>query len=174
VIYAIQVVKAIAPTVSLTGAPTSAYYQSTFTMVAASNSSSIPTITAAPSTVCTINDNVVTMVNGTGTCTLTAKWAANAPYSAATATQKTTAEKVASGLTWATPAPITYGAKLSATQLDATADVAGKFVYSPAAGSKPKVPTPPATCDTLKVTFTPTQTADYTKQTATVCLTVNP
>ena len=174
VIDSIPVVRAIAPTVSFAGAPSTAVYQSTFTVVATSNSGVAPTITAAPSTVCTMNGDVVTMASGTGTCTLTAKWAANAPYSTATATQKTAAEKLDSGLAWATPAPITYGTKLSATQLDATASVAGKFGYSPAAGTKPAVPTPPATCDTLKVTFTPTQTADYTKETATVCMVVIP
>jgi hypothetical protein len=35
------------------------------------------------------------------------------------------------------------------------------------------VPTPPATCDTLKVTFTPSS-KDYEKATASVCLVVNP
>jgi hypothetical protein len=174
VVMQTKVAAAIAPTVSFTGAPTSAYYQSTFTVVATTNASTTPTITAAPSTVCTVSGTTVTMISGTGTCTVTAKWAADYVYKAATATQKTIAEKVASGLTWATPAPITHGTLLSSTQLDATANVPGTFVYSPALGTEPKVPTPPATCDTLKVTFTPAQTADYTKQTATVCLTVNP
>jgi hypothetical protein len=169
-----KVAAAVAPTVSFTGAPASAYYQSTFTVVATTNASTTPTITAAPSTVCTISGTTVTMISGTGTCTVTAKWAADYVYKAATATQKTIAEKVASGLTWATPAPITHGTLLSGTQLDATANVAGTFVYTPAAGTVPKVPVAPATCDTLKVTFTPTQTADYTKQTASVCLVVNP
>ena len=77
-------------------------------------------------------------------------------------------------MTWATPAPITYGTKLSATQLNATANVAGRFVYTPKSGTKPAVPTPPATCDTLSVTFTPTLSSDYTTATATVCLVVNP
>jgi len=133
------------------------------------NASTTPTITAAPNTVCTISGNVVTMVNGTGTCTLTAAWAADDKYKAATATQKTIAAKASSGLAWNTPAPITYGTLLSSVQLDATANVAGTFVYSPAAGTKPKV----SSCDTLKVTFTPSLATDYTKQTATVCLVVN-
>jgi len=174
VVMQTKVAAAVAPTVSFTGAPASAYYQSTFTVVATTNASTTPTITAAPSTVCTISGTTVTMISGTGTCTVTAKWAADYVYKAATATQKTIAEKVASGLTWATPAPITHGTLLSGTQLDATANVAGTFVYTPAAGTVPKVPVAPATCDTLKVTFTPTQTADYTKQTASVCLVVNP
>jgi hypothetical protein len=38
-------------------------------------------------------------------------------------------------ITWATPADLVYGTALSATQLNATASVAGTFVYSPAAGT---------------------------------------
>ena len=70
-------------------------------------------------------------------------------------------------ITWATPAPITAGTVLSATQLDATASVPGTFVYSPAAGTTPAVGT-----DVLSTTFTPTDTTDYNTATATVSLTV--
>ena len=38
-------------------------------------------------------------------------------------------------ITWSTPADITYGTALSATQLNATASVPGTFVYTPAAGT---------------------------------------
>ena len=37
-------------------------------------------------------------------------------------------------ITWANPAPIVYGTPLSATQLNATASVAGTFVYDPPGG----------------------------------------
>jgi MBG domain/MBG domain (YGX type)/Abnormal spindle-like microcephaly-assoc'd, ASPM-SPD-2-Hydin/Bacterial Ig-like domain (group 2)/Galactose oxidase, central domain len=70
-------------------------------------------------------------------------------------------------ITWATPAPITSGTQLSGTQLNATASVPGTFVYSPLAGTAPAVGT-----DTLSVTFTPNDTADYTTATTTVLLTV--
>ncbi|MGA9527974.1 MAG: Ig-like domain repeat protein [Terriglobales bacterium] len=169
-----QIAAPIAPTVSFTGAPASAPYESSFTVTATTNASTTAAISAAPSTVCYISGDTVTMLSGTGTCTLTATWAADDVYSSAKATQKTVAAKLSSGLAWATPAPITYGTKLSSTQLDATASVPGSFVYSPAAGTEPKVPVSPATCDTLKVTFTPTQSTYYEKQTATVCLVVNP
>ena len=53
-------------------------------------------------------------------------------------------------------------------QLDAPASVAGKFVYSPAAG---KVLT--AGTQTLSVTFTPTDHVDYSSATDTVTLVVN-
>jgi len=70
-------------------------------------------------------------------------------------------------ITWPMPAAITHGTMLSSTQLDATASVPGTLVYSPAAGT-----TPAAGTDTLSVTFTPTDTADYSTATATVTLAV--
>jgi hypothetical protein len=71
-------------------------------------------------------------------------------------------------ITWTTPAAIAYGTPLSTTQLDATTTVAGTFVYSPIAGAVPG-----AGAQTLSLTFTPTDTADYTTATASVTLTVN-
>jgi hypothetical protein len=162
----------LAQTVSFTGAPAHAPYSSTFTVVATSNTGLTATITSTGS--CTINGTTVTMTSGTGRCELTAQWPANYLYNAAVAFQTTYAEKISSGLNWVTPAPITYGTALSAIQLDATANVAGSFVYTPGAGTVPKVPKPPQTCDTLKVTFTPTLSEDYEKETASVCLVVNP
>ncbi|MGA2169777.1 MAG: putative Ig domain-containing protein, partial [Terracidiphilus sp.] len=72
-------------------------------------------------------------------------------------------------ITWATPAPITYGTPLSGTQLDASSTVAGTFAYSPVSGT-----VLPAGTHTLSVTFTPTDTTAYATATATVQLTVNP
>ena len=169
VIESTSVAKAITPTVSFTGAPATAAYGTCFMVAASSNSTSTPTFTATGS--CTINSTtlLVTMTSGTGTCTMTATWAANDVYAAATATQKTTAEKAASVITWSNPAAITYGTPLSATQLDATANVSGTFVYTPAAG---KVLT--AGLQSLSVKFTPTSTSDYTTVTDDVELTVNP
>ena len=54
-------------------------------------------------------------------------------------------------ISWATPAAISYGTAVGATQLSATANVPGTFVYSPAAGAILG-----AGLQTLKVTFTPT------------------
>ncbi|WP_215734181.1 beta strand repeat-containing protein, partial [Geobacter grbiciae] len=71
-------------------------------------------------------------------------------------------------ITWAAPAAITYGTALDATQLNATANVAGTFVYTPASGTVLN-----AGSQTLLVTFTPTDTATYTTATKTVSLTVN-
>ena len=48
---------------------------------------------------------------------------------AATATVALTVNKATPAITWATPAAITYGTALSATQLDASSTVHGTFVY---------------------------------------------
>ncbi|MGA8538570.1 MAG: Ig-like domain-containing protein, partial [Terriglobales bacterium] len=153
--------------VTFTGAPATAPYQSSFAVAATTNSGIAPTITT--SGVCSISGTIVSITSGTGVCTMTAKWAVNANYlAAATATQHTTAEKSASGLAWTTPEPIIYGTALSGVQLDATANVAGRFVYSLAAGTVPKVGNIP-----LKVTFTPTLSNDYTTETESVVLQVN-
>src|SRR6202000_1796457 len=62
---------------------------------------------------------------------------------------------------------VVYGTSLSNVQLNATASVPGTLVYTPAAGSIPLAGT-----DTLSVTFTPTDTNDYTSATKTVQLVV--
>ncbi len=90
-------------------------------------------------------------------------------YATTTDAVTITVNTAAPTITWATPAPIVYGTALSATQLDATASVPGAFVYSPAAGAIPA-----GGSDTLKVTFTPTDTTDYTTATASVTLQVTP
>jgi phospholipase C/sugar lactone lactonase YvrE len=153
--------------VTFTGAPATAAYQSFFMVMATSNTGITPIITAAGGP-CSIQGTTVTMTSGTGTCTLTASWPTNAYYSAASVIQKTMAEQQVSIVTWPPPAVITYGTPLSATQLNATANVAGTFVYTPATGRLLN-----AGNQTLSVTFTPTQNQDYTKVTASVGLQVN-
>ena len=71
-------------------------------------------------------------------------------------------------ITWPTPASILSGTPLGATQLNATASVPGTFVYSPVAGTV----LPAGAGQTLAVTFTPSDTANYTTATASVLLTV--
>ena len=91
-----------------------------------------------------------------------------ANYTDATATTTITVLKATSTITWSAPADITYGTALSATQLNATANVPGSFVYSPVAGTVLN-----AGCgQTLSVTFTPTDAANYTSATATTTITV--
>jgi hypothetical protein len=111
---------------------------------------------------------VLPVGNSTLTVTFTPTNPTNYTTSTATAHVPLTVTKASPAINWATPAPITYGTALSATQLDASSAVAGTFTYSPAAG---KVLT--AGQQTLTVTFTPTNTTDYTTATATITLTVN-
>ncbi len=75
-------------------------------------------------------------------------------------------------LTWPAPAPISYGTKLSAIQLNATASanslpLPGTFSYSPPAGT---VLAPGS--QTLSVTFTPTDSTDYTTVSKSVTISV--
>jgi hypothetical protein len=85
------------PTVTFTGAPTSAAYNSTFPVAATTNASTVASI--MPSGVCTILGNTVTITSGSGTCTLTATWAADTNYLGATAIQKVIATKATSTTT---------------------------------------------------------------------------
>jgi hypothetical protein len=105
---------------------------------------------------------------GTHTLSVTFTPTYTAYYAVQTATVQLTVHQAKPTIRWA-PAPLTYGAPLSSAQLDATAPAAGTFVYSPAAGT---VFTPGK--QTLSVTFTPTDTTDYTSATADVSLMVGP
>ena len=87
-----------------------------------------------------------------------------------------TVDKITPTINWTNPASIVYGTALSGTQLNATATdpvtknpVAGSFAYTPAVGTVLPVGTV-----NLETTFTPTDTATYSTQTATVTLTAGP
>ncbi len=73
-------------------------------------------------------------------------------------------------ITWTAPTNIVYGTALSSTQLDAMASVPGAFTYTPAAGTVLKA----GNNQTLSVTFTPTDTTDYTSATASASINVLP
>jgi hypothetical protein len=90
-------------------------------------------------------------------------------YNKVTTTVTLTVTQATPKITWATPAAIPYGTALAVKQLDATANVPGSFTYTPAAGVVLK-----AGSQSLSVTFTPSDTADYTTATGKVTLTVNP
>ncbi len=105
---------------------------------------------------CTGTNGATLQIIGTGTCTITATQAGNGCWKAATATQ-TLKVKNKPLITWSNPADIASGTALSATQLNATADVAGTFVYSPAIGSVLAA----GDNQELSVIFTPTDDANY-------------
>ncbi|MGC2638707.1 MAG: alkaline phosphatase family protein [Acidobacteriaceae bacterium] len=91
-----------------------------------------------------------------------------AAYTTATASVTLTVTPATPQIVWFNPSPITYGTALSGTQLDASSPAAGTFAYTPSAGT-----VLPAGAQTLSVSFTPTDTTDYTTATASVTLTVN-
>ena len=104
-----------------------------------------------------------------GTYNLTAIFtpANNTDYNTATATVPVTMLQPVSSQTtpavaWPAPVAITYGTALSATQLNASANVPGTFTYSPASGTVPSTGT-----DTLTVSFRPTNAQAYTSVTKT-------
>ncbi|MFN7929188.1 MAG: choice-of-anchor Q domain-containing protein [Blastocatellia bacterium] len=70
-------------------------------------------------------------------------------------------------VTWNYPADIPYGTALGGTQLNATPSVAGSLTYSPALGSVLN-----AGPQTLGVTFTPSDTVNYSTVTKSVTLNV--
>ncbi len=91
-------------------------------------------------------------------------------YTSARATASLNVAQATPSIIWANPANITYGTALSSKQLDATSGVPGTFIYAPAAGTV----LPAGDGQTLSVTFTPTNTTDYTTATATASLNVLP
>jgi subtilisin-like proprotein convertase family protein len=111
-------------------------------------------VSATPSTLSRTVQIVVTDGDG-GTSTAVLK------------TISVTAVKQDPAITWPDPAPITYGTPLGVAQLNATASVAGAFVYLPAAGTVLN-----AGVHVLSVTFTPADTANFNTVTANVSIEV--
>ena len=109
-------------------------------------------------------------VLGAGTQTLSVTFTPTdtTDYTSATGSVTLTVDQATPAITWATPASVTVGTALSATQLDATASAAGTFSYLPAAGTVMNT----VGTTTLTTTFTPTDTVDYTTATGQVTLTV--
>jgi hypothetical protein len=86
----------------------------------------------------------------------------------ATNTFVVTVQKADPALTWPTPADIVYGTVLGATQLNASANTAGTFDYTPAAGTILHA----GAGQTLSASFTPADTNDYNVASATVSINV--
>ena len=70
---------------------------------------------------------------------------------------------------WTNPLPLAYGMPLTPLQLNAQAGGSGTFAYNPPAGAFLS-----AGANTLSVTFTPTDTADFSSSTDSVTLIVTP
>jgi len=73
-------------------------------------------------------------------------------------------------VTWSKPADITFGSALGSGQLNATANVPGTFVYNPAPG----IVLPVGNNHVLAVSFTPSNTVNYTMAAATTTINVVP
>ncbi len=73
-------------------------------------------------------------------------------------------------IAWTAPAAIVYGTPLDATQLNATANTAGVFTYTPAAGAILNA----GVNQPLGVSFAPADTNDFVSASAATTITVNP
>lgn len=92
----------------------------------------------------------------------------SANYAGASASVTLVVNRATSVISWNQPAAIGPRVPLSSAQLNATANVPGEFLYSPAAGT-----VLPVGSHTLSVTFTPTDSANYEGATASVTLVVS-
>ena len=111
---------------------------------------------------------------GTDILTVTFNFTDATDYTGATMSVQLTVAQATPVINWPTPASIVYGTALSGAQLNASAFQAngttplpGVFVYNPPAGTELSVGS-----QELSVTFTPTDTSDFTSVTKTVSLTV--
>jgi len=89
-------------------------------------------------------------------------------YSATSASVAIGVTKATPTITWSAPANIVYGTALGATQLNATANVAGTFAYTPPAGTVLSV----GGAQTLSVAFTPTDSGNFSATSASVAISV--
>jgi Flp pilus assembly CpaE family ATPase len=104
---------------------------------------------------------------GTHTLWVTFNPAHSAGGSPLQAAASITVSKAEPAVTWPAPAAIAAGSALDASHLNATASVAGEFVYRPDAGEVLDVGT-----HLLSLTFTPADSANYTPVEASVSVTV--
>jgi hypothetical protein len=104
-----------------------------------------------------------------GTKTLTATFVPTDTARYTTASKQVTliVNKQTPVLTWATPATITYGTRLSSTQLNASCNVQGTIIYSSIAGTLLN-----AGDNVVTTTFTPSNADNYSTATKTVIITV--
>ena len=90
-------------------------------------------------------------------------------YKSLTVSTPLTVTQAVPVISWASPAAIGQGVALSAAQLNATANVAGTFAYTPAAGT-----VLPVGSTTLQVVFTPQDATDYRTVAGSASLNVTP
>jgi hypothetical protein len=93
---------------------------------------------------------------GTYANAVRARFAGTRTHLASEANAPLLVERATPVITWTSPTPIVYGTALDADQLNATADVPGTFVYTPAAGHVPDAGT-----HALALEFLPEDSANY-------------
>ena len=111
--------------------------------------------------------NIITLAASSTPYTIGFSYGGDANFTSATGSSTLTVNQATPSITWNNPSPIAYFMPLGGNQLDASANVLGTFVYTPAAGTLLSAGT-----HSLSVTFTPTNAADYTSATATVPIVV--
>ncbi|PYT02556.1 MAG: hypothetical protein DMF65_06235 [Acidobacteria bacterium] len=121
----------------------------------------------SPAVTFTYNGGTAAPVNA-ATYSVSASFAGNSNYGPATGTATITIIKATPTITWSSPADIAQGTALGATQLNATASAAGTFAYTPAANTVLSV----GNNQTLSVSFTPADAADYNSASASVHINV--
>ena len=89
-------------------------------------------------------------------------------YTTATRSVSIAVNRATPLISWNNPAPLSFGTPLGATQLNATASVPGSFVYTPASGTL----LGSGAGQTLSVTFTPNDSANYAGSAASVAIDV--
>jgi hypothetical protein len=121
------------------------------------------------------NGTVVLNANGSVTFSPIATGPASFTYTdtdadndASTEATVTLTVKLGTTINWANPAEIVYGTALSGAQLNATASVPGTLSYNPPANTILSA----GNSQTLTVTFTPADYADYAGDTASVLINV--
>ena len=171
-----QVVDKATPTVALVSSLNPSTFGESVTFTATLPADATGTVTFLDGSTSlgtgTISSGIATLTTSSlaaGTHSITAQYGGDSNYNGAVSTPVSqVVTQVTPVITWANPAAITYGTPLSGTQLNATASVPGTFAYTPAAGAVLNAGT-----QTLNVTFTPTDTTNYTTATASVSLVVN-
>ena len=88
-------------------------------------------------------------------------------YNTAVSVASLTVSRMLPNIEWPDPAPIFYGARLSATELNARSSVPGSFIYAPKEGTQL-----PAGVHKLTATFMPEQSEYYSETKATTNLIV--
>jgi hypothetical protein len=128
----------------------------------------VPTVTTDPAGLAvqlTYNGSADAPINA-GSYTVSATLAD--PNYSGSATDTLVIAQATPALAWPAPASIAYGTALGAAQLDATANVAGNFVYTPAAGTVLNS----GVAQTLSAQFTPADATNFTSATVTTAITV--